>query len=57
MDNAALFEGIDATSPGLKARLTPALQALIVQHRSGAIAYDQFKSIVSGEIAARQNAR
>jgi hypothetical protein len=55
MDNAALFEGIDAASPGLKARLAPALQSLVTQHRTGPIAYDQFKSIVAALIAARQN--
>jgi hypothetical protein len=57
MDNAALFDGIDAASPGLKARLNPALQSLVAQHRSGPIAYDQFKSIVAAQIAARQAAR
>ena len=57
MDNAALFDGIDAASPGLKARLSPALQRLVAEHRTGPIAYDQFKSIVGGLIAARQNAR
>ena len=57
MDNAALFDGIDAASPGLKARLSPQLQTLVAQHRSGAIAYDQFKSIVGAQIAARQSAR
>jgi len=57
MDNAGLFEGIDATSPGLKARLTPALQRLVAEHRTGPIAYDQFKSIVGGLIAAQQNTR
>jgi len=57
MDNAALFDGIDAASPALKARLTPPLQALIAQHRSGPIPYDQFKSIVAGLIAAGPAAR
>jgi hypothetical protein len=57
MDNAALFDGIDAASPGLKARLSPQLQTLVAQHRSGPIPYDQFKSIVAAEIAAAQNPR
>lgn len=57
MDNAALFDNIDAASPGLKARLSPALQGLVAAHRTGPITYDQFKSIVSAQIAARQNAR
>jgi hypothetical protein len=57
MDNAALFDGIDAASPGLQARLSPALQRLVAEHRAGPIAYDQFKSIVAGLIAARQDAR
>lgn len=57
MDNAALFDGIDAASPGLKARLSPALQRLVAENRTGPIAYDQFKSIVGGLIAARQNTR
>lgn len=57
MDNAALFDGVDTSSPGLKARLSPQLQALVAQHRSGPIPYDQFKSIVTAEIAARQSAR
>ena len=57
MDNAALFDGIDAASPGLKARLTPPLQALVAQHSSGPISYDQFKSIVVAEVAVRQAAR
>jgi len=57
MNNAALFEGIDASSPGLKPRLSPALQQIVADHRAGPMAYDQFKSIVGGLIAARQNAR
>jgi hypothetical protein len=57
MDNAALFDGLDAASPGLKARLSPQLQNLVAQHRSGPIPYDQFKSIVAAEIAAHQSAR
>jgi hypothetical protein len=57
MDNAALFDGIDAASPGLRPRLTPALQSLVASHRTGPIAYDQFKSIVSALIAARQDMR
>jgi len=57
MDNAALFDGIDAASPGLKPRLSSALQRLVAEHRAGPIAYDQFKSIVGGLIAARQNTR
>ena len=57
MDNAALFDSIDAASPGLRPRLSPALQQLVAEHRSGPIAYDQFKTIVAGLIAARQSAR
>lgn len=57
MDNAALFDGVDAASPGLKTRLSPALQSLVAEHRTGPIAYDQFKSIVAGLVAARQSAR
>ncbi len=57
MDNAALFDDINAASPGLQARLSPALQRLVAEHRTGPIAYDQFKSVVGGLIAARQNAR
>jgi hypothetical protein len=57
MNNAALFDGIDAYSPGLKPRLSPALQQLVAEHRAGPMTYDQFKSIVGGLIAARQNAR
>lgn len=57
MDNATLFDGIDAASPGLKARLSPALQRLVAEHRTGPIAYDQFKSIVAAQIAARQSAQ
>ena len=57
MDNAALFDGIDASSPGLKARLSPALQTVVAEHRNGPIPYDQFKSIVAAQIAARQNTR
>lgn len=56
MDNAALFDGIDAASPGLRPRLTPALQVLVASHRSGSIAYDQFKSIVAALVAAASNA-
>jgi hypothetical protein len=57
MDNAGLFDGVDAASPGLKARLSPALRNLVDTHLGGPIPYDQFKSIVSAEIAARQGAR
>ena len=55
-DNAALFDGIDAASPGLRPRLTPALQALVASHRSGPIAYDQFKSIIAALVAAAPSA-
>jgi hypothetical protein len=54
MDNAALFDGLDAASPGLKARLSPALQRLIAEHGTGPIPYDQFKSLISAQIAASQ---
>jgi hypothetical protein len=57
MDNAALFDGIDAASPGLKARLSPALQTVVAEHRNGPLPYDQFKSIVAGLIAASPPAR
>jgi hypothetical protein len=57
MDNAALFDGLDSSSPRLKPRLSPQLQAMVAQHRSGPISYDQFRSIVSAEIATRQPAQ
>jgi hypothetical protein len=57
MDNAALFEGLDAASPGLQARLSPALQRLIAEHRAGPIPYDQFKSLITAQIAASQTTR
>ena len=51
MDNATLFQGIDAASPSLRSRLTPALQSLVASHRTGPIVYDQFKSIVVALVA------
>jgi hypothetical protein len=57
MDNAGLFGTIDQTSPGLRPRLSPALQQLITNHRSGPISYAQLKALVQSEVAARQAAQ
>jgi hypothetical protein len=52
--NTGLFDGIDASSPGLKARLAPPLQSMVAQHHGGPISYEQFKSVVRAQIAAHQ---
>jgi hypothetical protein len=57
MDNAGLFGTVNQTSPGLQARLSPALQQLVSEHHSGPISYDQFKTLVQDEVAARQAAQ
>lgn len=57
MDNAGLFTGIEQTAPTLRARLSQPLQQLVTQHRAGPITYDQFKSFVQAEVAARQAAQ
>jgi hypothetical protein len=56
-DNAALFEGAEQTAPGLRPRLSGAMQRLMSEHHSGPIRYDEFKSFVSSVLAARQAAR
>jgi hypothetical protein len=56
-DNAGLFGTVDQTSPGLRPRLSPAVQQLMSEHRSGPISYEQFKSFVQNEVAARQAAQ
>jgi hypothetical protein len=57
LDNAALFDGVDTTSPGLKSKLSPTLQGLVASHRSGALDYGQFQSIVAAQVSSRQPAR
>jgi hypothetical protein len=56
-DNAGLFGTVDQTSPGLRPRLSPQLQQLVSEHHSGPISYDQLKSLVQNEVAARQAAQ
>ena len=53
-DNAGLFGGVDQTSPGLRPRLSQGVQQLVTDHRAGPISYDQFKSFVQNQVAARQ---
>jgi hypothetical protein len=56
-DNAGLFGTVDQTSPGLRPRLNPQTQQLITNHQSGPISYEQLKTVVQNQIAARQAAR
>jgi hypothetical protein len=56
-DNAGLFTGIEQSSPQLTLRLSQNLQQLVIQHRTGPITYDQFKSFVQNQVAARQGAQ
>jgi len=44
--NVALFQGLETSAPGLAAQLEEATQQSIAAHRSGPIAYDQFKAII-----------
>ena len=55
-DNAGLFTGIEQSSPQLSVQLTPAVRQLVIEHRAGAISYEQFKSLVQSEVAVRQSA-
>jgi hypothetical protein len=57
LNNASLFEGVNNTVPNLKNHLSPALQQLTVQHHSGPISYEDFRSFVQGVLAARQAAQ
>jgi hypothetical protein len=57
IDNAALFDGVDKTAPTLKNHISPAVQQMVVQHRSGPISYEDFRSFVQGVLAARQAAQ
>jgi hypothetical protein len=56
-DNAGLFTSVDQSSPQLRPRLSPAMQQLLSDHQAGPITYDQFKTFVQNQVAARQAAQ
>jgi hypothetical protein len=54
LNNAGLFDGSTKTVPNLSRFLSPAVQQLASQHRSGPITYEDFRTFVQGVLAARQ---
>ncbi len=57
LNNAGLFDGVAKSVPNLKSYVSSAVQQLTVQHQSGPISYEDFKSFVQGVLAARQSAQ
>jgi hypothetical protein len=56
MDNIGLFEGMDATDPGL-ARVSPEVRRMVSEHRGGAIAYDSLKAAVEALVSFSRTSR
>jgi hypothetical protein len=50
--NAALFDGVENSAPGLQQRLSASVQRLISEQHSGPVSFDQFKSFVQSLTAA-----
>lgn len=53
-NNSGLLYRMEATTPQLDAVLAPAARQLVAAHQSGPIAYERFKELVQGVIAARR---
>jgi hypothetical protein len=54
-NNSGLFHNVEKTRPGLSTRMSAAAQQMVAQHRAGAVAYDQLKSIVEAALTPAAN--
>jgi hypothetical protein len=53
-NNLGLLYKMETSTPQLDAVLAPATRQMLTSHKSGPIAYDRFKELVQGVIAARR---
>lgn len=53
-NNLGLMRGVEAASPKLAQNVSAPARVIVKQHTQGPIAYNEFKDIIRGAIAARQ---